>query len=136
MPNRGGEGGGSEGGLAKDQTFSGFCFVQPSLKKKQQSEHCDADEADYKHFCFGKKLQTQTSTPASTTRPSGSITATWEIIIHLTAQRGNLNMVSRETNGASSHGEAVRCKSLEGHWTCLGHAWAKTGLHTTMRNSD
>ena len=29
MPNRGG---GSEGGLAKDQTFSGFCFVHPSLR--------------------------------------------------------------------------------------------------------
>ena len=27
MPNRGGG-----GGLAKDQTFSGFCFVHPSLK--------------------------------------------------------------------------------------------------------
>ena len=29
MPNRGG---GSGGGLAKDQTFSGFCFVHPSLR--------------------------------------------------------------------------------------------------------
>ena len=28
MPN---QGGGSEGGLAKDQTFSGFSFVHPSL---------------------------------------------------------------------------------------------------------
>ena len=29
----GGVGGGSEGGLAKDQTFSGFSFVQPSLTR-------------------------------------------------------------------------------------------------------
>ena len=29
MPN---QGGGSEGGLAKDQTFSGFSFVHPSLR--------------------------------------------------------------------------------------------------------
>ena len=28
-------GGGSEGGLAKDQTFSGFSFVQPSLRLHQ-----------------------------------------------------------------------------------------------------
>ena len=33
MPNWGGGGGGSEGSLAKDQTFSGFSFVHPSLKE-------------------------------------------------------------------------------------------------------
>ena len=33
MPNRGG---GPGGGLAKDQTFSGFCFVHPSLKERKK----------------------------------------------------------------------------------------------------
>ena len=50
-------GGGSEGGLAKDQTFSGFSFVQPSLMQFKQLKvdilHCTGEA--YESFSFKPK---------------------------------------------------------------------------------
>ena len=36
-------------------------------------------------------------------------------------KKNNLNMISREANSTGPHSKAVRGKSLERHWTCLGH---------------
>ena len=48
MPKPGG-GGGAEGGLAKDHTFSRFFFLNPSLRSQYQVEE------DYEEYCVEKR---------------------------------------------------------------------------------
>ena len=51
MPNWGGGGGGSEGSLAKDQTFSGFSFVHPSLRIGVNASFGTFKEILYSYLC-------------------------------------------------------------------------------------